>query len=58
MNVLEKLYLLVKKLNKNNDDEENCYNVLTDLIRKLTDLFFLIIDDKASTNIPLRKIYH
>ena len=41
----------------NNDDMENCCDVSTDFIRKWTDLFFIIIGEKASTNIPLRKMY-
>ena len=57
MNVLEKLYILVKTLNVNDDNKEKCYGVSTDSIRKLTDSFFIIIGEKASTNIPLRKIY-
>ena len=42
----------------NDDDMEKCCGVSTDFIRKLTDLFFIIIGEKASTNIPLRKMYH
>ena len=57
MNVLEKLYILVKSLNTNDDNEENCFGVSTDLISKLTDLFFIIIGEKSSANIPLRKMY-
>ena len=41
----------------NDDNKEKCCGVSTDFIRKLTDLFFIIIGEKASTNIPLRKIY-
>ena len=58
MNVIEKLYLIVKTLNINDDNEEKCYGVSTNFIRKTTDLFFIIIDEKAPTDIPLRKIYH
>ena len=41
----------------NDDNKEKCYGVSTDFIRKLPDLFFIIIGKKASTNIPLRKMY-
>ena len=41
----------------NDDNEEKCYGVSTDFIRKLTDLFFITIGEKASTNIPLSKMY-
>ena len=57
MSALESLYNLVKKLNMNDDNDEKCYGVSTDFIRKLTDLFFITIGEKASTNIPLSKIY-
>ena len=56
MSVLEKLYNLVKTLNVNDDNEEKCYGISTDFIRKLTDFFLITIGEKASTNIPLRKI--
>ena len=58
INVLEILYLLVKTLNMNDDNEEKCYGISTYFIRKLVDLFFIIIGEKASTNIPLRNMYH
>ena len=57
MCALEKLYNLVKTLKMNNDKMEHCCGVSTDFIRKLTDLFFIIIGEKASTNIPLSKMY-
>ena len=57
MNVLEKLYNLVKTLNMNDENEDKCYGVSTDFIRKLTDLFFIIIGGKASTKTLLRKMY-
>ena len=57
-NVIDKLYLLVKKLNMNDDNEEKCYGTSNDFIRKLTDLFFIIIGGKASKNIPSNKMYH
>ena len=57
MSSLEKLYNLVKALNMNDDNKEKCCGVSTDFIRKLTDLFFIIIGEKASTNIPLSKMY-
>ena len=52
MNALEKIYLLVKTLNTNDD------GISTDFIRNLTGLFFIIIGEKASTNTPLSKVYH
>ena len=36
---------------------EKFCGVSTDFIRKLTDLFFIIIGEKSSTNIPLSKMY-
>ena len=57
MNVLEEFYFLVKTLNMIDDNEEKVYGVSIDFIRKLTDLFFIIIGEKASTYIPLSKIY-
>ena len=57
MSALDKLYNLVKTLNMNDDNMEKCCGVSTDFIRKLTDLFFIIIGEKASTNIPLGKMY-
>ena len=57
MGVLEKLYNLVKTINMNDDNEEKCYDVSTDFIRKLTGLFFITIGEKSSTNIPLIKMY-
>ena len=55
MNVLDKLYVLVKTFNMNDDNEEKYYDVSTDLITKLT--FFIIIGGKASTNISLSKMH-
>ena len=46
MDVLEKLYLLVRKMNKNEENEEKCYGISTDFIRKPKDLFFIIIGEK------------
>ena len=57
MSALEKLFSLVKILNINDDNEEKCCGVSTDFIRKLTGLFFIIIGEKSSTNIPLSKMY-
>ena len=57
MSALEKLYNLVKTLNMNDVKKENCCGVSTYFIRKLRDLFFIIIGEKASTNIPLSKMY-
>ena len=41
----------------NDDKTEKCCGVSTDFIRKVMDLFFVIIGEKASKNIPLRKMY-
>ena len=57
ISVLGKLYNLVKTLNMNDDNEEKCYGVSNDFIRKLTDLLFITIGEKSSTNITLRKLY-
>ena len=57
MCALEKFYNLVKTLNMNDDNMEKCCGVSTDFIRKLVDLFFIIIGEKAPTNIPLSKMY-
>ena len=54
---LEELYNIVKTLNMNDDNMENCYGVSTDFIIKLTGLFFIIIGERSSTNIPLSKIH-
>ena len=40
MGVIKKLYNLVKTFNMNDDNKEKKCGVSTDLIRKLTDLFF------------------
>ena len=40
----------------NNEDLDKCCGVSTDFIRKLIGFFFIIIGEKASTNIPLRKM--
>ena len=55
--IIKKLYVLVKTLNVNDNNEENIYGVSTDFIRNLTDLFLIIIGEIASINIPLRNIY-
>ena len=52
-----KIYNLVKTLNMDDDNEDKCYGVSTDFIRKSTDFFFITIGEKESTNTPLRKIY-
>ena len=57
ISVLDKLYTLVKKFNINDYNEEKCYGVSTDFIRKLMGLSFKNIGEKASTNITLRKMY-
>ena len=52
MNVLEKLYLLVKTLNMNDDNEEKFYGVSTDFIRKFMDLFFVLIGKNHLQTFP------
>ena len=59
MNNIEKLSLLVRTLNTNNDDKEGkVCGVLTKFTGILTDFFFIIIGEKASTNLPLNKTYY
>ena len=59
MSVIERLHLLVRTLNMNDDDNEaKVCGILTKFIRKLTDLFFLIIGEKASINTPLNRAYY
>ena len=58
MNILEKLYLLVRTLNMNDDNEEMFYGITKDFIRNPTDSFFMIIGDKASTNFSLNNMYY
>ena len=58
MSAIEKLYNTVKTFNINDDNDEKCYGVSTDFIRKLTDLFFIIIGEKSSTDITLSRMYH
>ena len=36
---MEKIYNIVKILNMNDKNMENCYGVSTDFIRKLTDFY-------------------
>ena len=58
MNVLEKLHLLFRTINMNDDDNEaKVCGISTNFIRKLTDFFFIIIGGKSSTKIPLNKMY-
>ena len=57
MSSLEKLHNLVKTFNMNDDNKEKCCGVSTYFIRKLTNLFFVIIGEKASTKISLGKMY-
>ena len=52
ISALKKLYNLVKTLIMNDSNEEECYGVSTDFIRKLTDFFFITISEKASEEIP------
>ena len=42
----------------NDEDEEKCYGVPTDFIKELTNIFFIIIGEKASKNLTLSKLYH
>ena len=42
--------------NVKDDNEEICYGVSTDFIRKLTDLLSIILGEKSSENNPLEKI--
>ena len=59
MNFLEKLYIFVRALNMNDDDKEaKLCGISTNFIRKWTDLFFIIISEKASTYLPLNKTYY
>ena len=44
-------------MNINDDNNGKCYGVPTDFIGKLTNLFFIIIGEKSSTSMPLRKMY-
>ena len=55
MNAIEKLFLLVKTLNMNDDNEEKQYGVSTGFIRKLTDLFFITIGEKNLQKFPWGK---
>ena len=48
MNVIEKLHLLIRTPNTNNDNEEECYGISTNFIRNLTDFFSTIIGEKSS----------
>ena len=58
MYVVETFHLLLRTLNMNEDDnEETFYGILTNSIRTLTDLYFMIIGEKSSTNIPLNNKY-
>ena len=57
MSPINKLYNLVKKLNMNDGNKEKCFGVSTDLVIKLTDLSFITFGEKASTKIPLSKMY-
>ena len=54
---LDKLCNLFTLLNMSNDDMEKCCCVSTDFIRKLTYFFLIFIGEKASTKIPMRKMY-
>ena len=57
MSALEKCYNLVQTLNTNDDNKQKFCDVSTDFIKKLTDLFFIIIGEKSLTKIPLNKMY-
>ena len=59
MNVLERLHLLVRTLNMNdNYNEEKVCGISTKLIRKFMDFFIIIIGGKPATNLPLNKAYY
>ena len=58
MDVLDIFHLLVRTPNMNDGDKEaKVCGTLTKFIRKLTNLFFLIIGEKFSKNLPLNKTY-
>ena len=52
MCALDKLYKLVKTLNINDDSIEKCCGVLTSFIRKLADIFFIIIGENPQQTFP------
>ena len=53
MNVLEIFHLLVRTLKMNNDNyEAKVCDILANFIRKLTDLFFIVIGRKHQQNVP------
>ena len=59
MNVLDILNLLIRTLNINDDDNEaKVCGILTKFIIKLTDVFFIVIGEKASSNPSLNKTYY
>ena len=43
-------------MNTNNEDLDKCCGLSTDFMSKLTDFFLIIIGEKASTKVPLRKM--
>ena len=57
MSTIEQLQNLIKTLNMKDDNEEKCYGVSADFIRKLTGFFFVSIGEKESTKNTLSKIY-
>ena len=45
-------------MNMNEDEnEEKLFSISTTFIKKLADFFFIIIGEKASTNLPLNRMY-
>ena len=54
MNVLEKLYLIVKTVNIKDINEGKCFGISTNFIRKLTDLFFITVGEKIN-KYPIEK---
>ena len=42
INVIEKLYLPIRTLNMNDDNEEKCHGISIDFIKKLADFFIII----------------
>ena len=56
-NLLEKYYLLVNTLNMNNDDIEAKFSaILTKIIRKFTDFFFIIFGEKHQQIFPWKNV--
>ena len=55
MSIIKRFNTLVRTLNINEDkNQEKLHGISTKVIRKLTDLFFTIIGEKASSNFPFK----